>query len=100
MFSSNNLVFSSTFLSFSVFSFFLEGGGVISIILGYKGGPPENFLDEEGGHHILQELSFKSHLPPRPPLLTTPLKNERSLNGSFIRELKNHDDDFVDDDRK
>ena len=69
MFSSNNLIFSSTFLSFSVFSFFLEGGkggGVISIILGYKGGPPENFFDEEGGHHILQELSFKSHLPPLP----------------------------------
>ena len=65
MFGSNNLIFSSTFLSFSVFSFFLGGGGHLNYF-GIQGGPPEIFFDEEGGHHILQELSFKSHLPPLP----------------------------------
>ena len=61
-------------LSFSVFSFsfsfylFFFGGGVISIILGYKGGgAPEKISDEERGHHILQELPFKSHQPPPTP---------------------------------
>ena len=54
------------FLSF--FFFFFGGGGVISIILGYKGGgAPEKISDAERGHHILQELPFKSHQPPPTP---------------------------------
>ena len=54
------------FPSFSVVLFFLEAG-VISIIFEKKRGSPEKFSDEEGrgGHHILQELSFKSQ-PPTP----------------------------------
>ena len=55
------------FFSF-LFFFFFGGGGVISIILGYKGrGAPEKISDEERGHHILQELPFKSHQPPPTP---------------------------------
>ena len=64
---------------FSFFSLFSLGWGVISIYLGYKGGggllPKISY--EEGGHHILQELPFKS---PRPP---PPLK----INGPYILVL-------------
>ena len=56
-----------------------RGAAVISIILGYNGGPPEKCYDEEGVHHILQELSFKSHQPPPPH----PIKNERSFSWQF-----------------
>ena len=60
--------FSSTFLFrfLFFFSFGGGGGGVNSIILGYKGGggAPDKISDEERGHHILQELPFKSHQPP------------------------------------
>lgn len=53
----NYLIFSSTFLSCSVFlflSFFFVGRGVISIVLGYKGEPPKKNFNKEGGHHVLQ----------------------------------------------
>ena len=66
-----NLSFSvfSFFVLFCLFVFFLEGGGgVISIILGKKGGTLKIFC------RILQELFFKSHQP------HYPIKNERSLN--------------------
>ena len=63
-----NLSFFFSFLVFC-FVFFLEGGrGVISIILGKKGGTLKIFC------RILQELFFKSHQP------HYPIKNERSLN--------------------
>ena len=60
------------FFSFLVFCLFVflfgRGGGVISIILGKKGGTLKIFC------RILQELFFKSHQP------HYPIKNERSLN--------------------
>ena len=44
------------------FSFFFGGGGRSSqfINMGYKGATPKN-SNEEGGHHILQEVPVKSH---------------------------------------
>ena len=48
----DNFIFSSTFLFQVFFAFCFEGGG---------------------GHHILQELPFKSHQPQSPH----PIKNER-----------------------
>ena len=64
-----NLSFFFSFLVFFLCFFFGgRGGGVISIILGKKGGTLKIFC------RILQELFFKSHQP------HYPIKNERSLN--------------------
>ena len=63
-----NLSFFSFLVFFVLFVclFFLEGGGHLNY-LGKKGGHPKNFLMKRGGgHHILQELFFKSHQPPLP----------------------------------
>ena len=52
-------------LSFFFFLFLGLGGGVvekaISINLGYKGGQPQIISNEQGGHHIQQELHVKFH---------------------------------------
>ena len=61
----------------SIGSFFLHpffwrrgGGNVISINLGYKREPPPKIIsNEEGCHHILQELSVKFTNTPPPSLL-------------------------------
>ena len=53
-------------LSFFFFVFLGGGGGVekaISINLGYKGGQPQIISNEQGGHHIQQELHIKFHHP-------------------------------------
>ena len=61
------------FFSFLVFCFvlfvclfFFGRGGIISIILGKKGGTLKMFWWRGGNQHILQELFFKSHQPPLP----------------------------------
>ena len=56
----------------------------MSIILGYKGGHPKQFLMKGGDHHILQELPIKSNQPPLPH------KNERTLSSSCFPESLIH----------
>ena len=57
--------------SFSFLLFF--GGGVVSQLIWDtgRGGRGQNSTFEEGGHHILQELSVESHQLP------SPIRNER-----------------------
>lgn len=54
------------------------GGAVISMNLGYKGGPPGKISCEEGGHHILHGLPFEYHQSP------SPIKNERFVTSRFV----------------
>ena len=54
------------------------GGGVTSINLGYKGGPPSKISYEEGDHHILHGLPVEYHQSP------SPIKNDRFVKSRFV----------------
>ena len=55
-----------------------RGGGVTSINLGYKGGPPSKISYEEGGHHTLHGLPVEYHQSP------SPIKNDRFVKSRFV----------------
>ena len=57
---------------------------MISIILGYNGGPPEKCYDEEGGSSYSTGAVLQ--IPPAPHLLLPgyPIKYERSLIGGIF----------------
>ena len=70
---------SLSFFFFVLPLFFYEGdGGVTSINLGYKGGPPSKISYEEGGHHILHGLPVEYHQSP------SPTKNDRFVKSKFV----------------
>ena len=74
----NKLRLSFFFFVLPLFFFMWGMGGLISINLKYKGGPPSKISYEEGGHHILHGLLVEYHQSP------SPIKNDRFVKSRFV----------------